>query len=244
MVLHAYAYARPDAARAFSDPFAYTDLPELGGGGGRWFTGSSADGYECAVCHRGGPAADLAISGLPADGFTPGAPYEITVTWPVETAHLALIAELTDEHRHGAGTLALPRPDALKPAELCSGDQIGFPASDLHQAEAGRQLVSVVDCGARMLRFKWTAPTLVTGPVWFDLGFVSSDADATAAGDGVTMVHEPLVAARQSLTTRVIAHKGCSVSLGARTGTFGEPALIATLLAVLRRRRNTHGRCN
>src|SRR5262245_23122316 len=42
-----------DDARAFSDPTIYGKYPsqKLGGGGGRYFTGSPADGYSCSVCH-------------------------------------------------------------------------------------------------------------------------------------------------------------------------------------------------
>lgn len=207
----------PLQARAFSDPHAYADAADVGGGAGRWFTGSSADGYGCDVCHTGGAGADLAISGLPLDGFVPGRAYEVSVSWPVQVQHLALMAEFTDELRHGAGTLALPRPDALKPAEFCGPELPGQVAAELHEADSGRNLVSVIDCGARTLRFSWTAPPSAASPLWFDLGFVTSNQDATPAGDGVTLVRRPLPAAGTALATRAVAH-GCSALPGrART---------------------------
>jgi hypothetical protein len=209
----------PLSARAFSDPHAYADAVDVGGGAGRWFTGSSADGYGCDVCHTGAVGADIAVSGLPLNGFSPGMSYEISVSWPVQIQHLALMAEFTDEQRHGAGALALPRPDALKPTELCGAELPGQVAAELHQADGGRNLVSVIDCGARALRFLWTAPPSAAGPLWFDLGFVTSNQDATPAGDGVTLVRRPLPAAGQALATRAVAH-GCSASPGRTRGSM------------------------
>lgn len=198
-----------EPAHAFSDPQAYADPVDLGGGAGRWFTGSSADGYGCNVCHTGTAGSALVVTGLPVDGFVPGRPYEVALTWPPHVLDLALIAEFTNEQRLGAGTLALPRPDALKPGELCAADQGGGSPSALHMTEGMRQLVSVVDCGAKMVRFQWTAPLQASGPVWFNAGFVASNEDATPAGDGVTLVSRPLAAAGQSLGTRQIA-QGCA----------------------------------
>ncbi len=219
-------------ARAFSDPLFYDQPPDVGGGGGRWFTGSSADGYGCEVCHKGGDPAELTITGLPIDGFVPGSAYEVTVNWPIGTEHISLIAELMDEQRVTAGTVALPRPDALHPPELCSGDQMGFPASRVHDSEAGRQLLSVIDCGALSLRFQWTAPAVVTGPIWFNLGFVAGDGDASPFGDGVTMVRQPLTVTGKSTGTRTVAEGSCSVALprAERPGRLAALLFLAALL--------------
>ena len=226
--LHAIAWTLPAGAAAFSDPLSYADPAEVGGGGGRWFTGSAADGYSCDVCHEGEPGADLSVSGLPLEGFVPGTSYEVTLAWPATTQHQALIAEFTDENRLGAGAIELPRPDTLREGERCAGEQLGFPSSDVHEFEPGRQLVSVVDCGARFLRFRWTAPVAVAGPVWFNAGFVASNEDATPAGDGVTMVRRPLVPAGTSLGARVVAQQGCSVSLlGRRAAWLGAARAVA-----------------
>jgi hypothetical protein len=208
----------PAPARAFSDPQAYADPVDLGGGAGRWFTGSSADGYGCDVCHTGAAGADLTISGLPIAGFVSGRSYEVTVTWPVSVPHLALVAEFSDEQRRGAGTIALPRPEALKPDELCGAELAGELPAQVHDADSGRKLVSVIDCGARKLRFQWTPPPppSAAGPLWFNVGFVSSNQDAAPTGDGVTLVRQPLPAAGQSLPARSIA-QGCDV-LPARAG--------------------------
>jgi hypothetical protein len=223
-----------EAAQAFSDPQTYADPVDIGGGAGRWFTGSSADGYGCNVCHTGKAGTDLVVSGLPVEGYLPGHAYEVGLTWPPYVADLALIAEFTNEQRLGVGTLALPRPDALKPGELCGSDQGGGPPSEIHLAEGMRQLVSVVDCGAKMVRFQWTAPLKAAGPVWFNAGFVASNEDATAAGDGVTLVSRALPPAGQSLETRLVAH-GCT--LVTRNGAGHPLPLILLLTAAGMRRR-------
>jgi hypothetical protein len=46
----------PANTRAFSDPLAYTDPVDTGGGAGRWFTGSSADGLAVTSATRAKPA--------------------------------------------------------------------------------------------------------------------------------------------------------------------------------------------
>jgi hypothetical protein len=236
--LYALATAFPAAAHAFSDPLSYDQPPDLGGGGGRWFTGSSADGYGCEVCHQGGKPAELTVTGLPIDGFVPGSAYEVTVNWPLGTEHISLIAELMDEQRVTAGTVALPRPDALHPPELCSGDQMGFPASRVHESEAGRELLSVIDCGALSVRFQWTAPAVVAGPIWFNLGFVAGDGDASPFGDGVTMVRHPLTVMGKSAGTRAVAEGSCAVAAPRAQRPRGLAALLclATLSIGLRTR--------
>lgn len=223
-------------ASAFSDPLAYMDPAEAGGGGGRWFTGSSADGYACDVCHSGGPTADLGASGLPLDGYMAGESYEVSLTWPPQVGSLALIAELTDEQRHGAGTLALPREDALGVDELCAPEEGAAPAAELHPADLERTLLSVVDCGAKLVRFQWTAPPGATGTVWFNVGFVSGDEDATPLGDGVTLVRRSLQPAGHSTGTRPIA-QGCAIQPGTPRSS-GAFAVGVFVLAARRRRRH------
>jgi len=201
-------------ARAFSDPFTYQDDVLSGGGGGRWFTGSTADGYGCEVCHEGGPTADLTITGLPLDGFSPGMSYEIVIGWP-SAEHVALVAELTDEARTGAGSLELPRPEATPETERCSGELLGAPSSALHVVadNSMRQLVSVVDCGARQVRFRWTAPVTAPEAVWLHVGFITSNEDTTPEGDGVTMARHVLLREGASSEASVVA-KGCSALPG------------------------------
>jgi hypothetical protein len=232
--------AWPAVAFAYSDPTLYAEPTDIGGGAGRWFTGSSADGYGCDVCHTGGAGPDLSITGLPVDGFMPGQNYEIDIQWP-EKAQLALIAEFTDEQRHGAGTLTLPRPEATKEFERCALDEGGQLPTGLFAAESGRNLFSVIDCGAKATRVRWTAPAVAGGPVWFNLGFVASNEDAMPGGDGVTMVRRALHAAGAALDARPIA-QGCSVALdsrpeGSRRGSIGFLVVVGMLGLVRFRRR-------
>jgi hypothetical protein len=212
----------PAPAAAFSDPLAYSDPTDLGGGDGRWFTGSPAEGYGCDVCHEGGEGADVSVSGLPLDGYVPGANYEITLQWG--TDHQALLAEITDEQRLGAGTVELPRPDATGLDERCSQEEGGFPASAVNEVEGGRSVVSIIDCGASRLRFRWTAPATDVGRVWLSAGFVHSDESADPSGDGVTMIKRPMVAAGSSLAAREVL-QGCSVArVGAGRSRGGDGA--------------------
>lgn len=228
------------SARAFSDPAAYTDDVELGGGGGRWFTGSSADGFGCEVCHEGGPVADIAIGGLPLDGFQPGAAYEITIGWPATVEHVALLAELTDEARMGVGTLELPRPDATPEAERCSGELLGAPSSAISALEdqSGRQIVSVVDCGARQLRFKWTAPAAAPESVWLNVGFVAANDDAMPEGDGVTMARRVLHPSSAAVEPKVVA-QGCDAAHAGRSASSSLVPLCLLALLAWRRAHQT-----
>jgi len=205
-------------ARAYSSPDLYADSVLNGGGGGRWFTGSSADGFACDVCHAGGDGPELAISGLPLDGFMPGASYEVAIAWPAG-AQLALVAEFTDEQKQGAGAIVLRDPDALQLYERCSmAEGEGAPPFGLHDAEGGRKLFTIIDCGAQSTRFRWTAPVVATGPVWFNLGFVAADEDASPDGDGVTLVETSLHAASSAMDARVLA-QGCdAIAAGSRAG--------------------------
>jgi hypothetical protein len=75
----------PAVARAFSTPDAYIELASQGGGGGRWFTGSPADGFGCNVCHTNtpqGPDFPLYVAGLPTSGYALASQQEIVLSWP------------------------------------------------------------------------------------------------------------------------------------------------------------------
>ena len=162
------------------------------------------------MCHTGGRGADVSITGLPIDGFVPGQHYEVGITWPPKT-QLALVAEFSDEQRRGAGTIALPQPQATKEYERCALNQGGQLPTALFEADSGRNLFTVIDCGAVSTRFRWTAPITASGPVWFNLGFVASNMDGKPAGDGVTLVRRSLRAANAAMEVRAIA-QGCSAA--------------------------------
>ena len=114
------------AAQAFSDPTYYGKYPTevWGGGGGRFFTGSPADGYDCSVCHTSNPTYSFPLyqTGLPVDGYVTGTEYKIKLQWPEAAAYersatnqpqlnlhpLSLItAEFVAEDGGSSGSLAL-----------------------------------------------------------------------------------------------------------------------------------------
>jgi hypothetical protein len=154
----------PARALAFSEPLTYIDDARFGGGGGRWFTSSPAEGYGCSACHTGGGTAKLAISGLPDAGYTPGATYEIVLAWPEFAARaralrmvpgstqrpaVGLVAELVAESGLGGGRLELIDPALSTPAETCQVPGGGI-AAELYAMLPGEPPVpeSRVNCDA------------------------------------------------------------------------------------------------
>jgi hypothetical protein len=179
--------AVPHVAQAFSDPAAFGDEVAMGGGGGRFFTGSPADGFGCDVCHGEGPQSDLLILGLPVTGYQAGTAYEVQVQWSAQLEHVGLALELTDDSGHGAGTLRLPPADELPEPERCEPVEDGLAAGVLTELDAQRTILSVPDCGAKRVRFLWTAPADARGAVALSGGLVVSNAMADYGGDTTTM---------------------------------------------------------
>jgi hypothetical protein len=126
--------AVPCVASAFSEPLSYFDDSALGGGGGRWFTGSPAEGYGCSVCHSGGTA-KLQVTGLHTGGYAPGFVYDVTLAWPefaarynalnaaplpgAEPPSMGLVAELVSDSGLGAGHVEVLDPSVSSPLDLC-----------------------------------------------------------------------------------------------------------------------------
>lgn len=180
----------------------------------------------------------MKVLGLPLEGYKGGEKYEVSLIWPDKIKDLALIAEFTDEMRHGSGNMALPQPLATLETERCGIEAGGFPASALHEGDAGRQFLSVIDCGAKLVRFQWTAPMAGAGTVWFNAGFVASNADGTARGDGVTLVRMPLPPLGRATGVIHIA-QGCGVLTRRVRGAWWPVLLIGALplIVVFARRR-------
>jgi hypothetical protein len=131
----------PSAARAFSSPDAYAASSAVGGGGGRWFSGSPADGFGCSVCHSAAPGQrtfPLYVAGLPFEGYQLASRHEVVLTWPEFTQRwmelranpmldpapgqpvpaLGLVAELVAESGKASGTIEINTLAASR-AELC-----------------------------------------------------------------------------------------------------------------------------
>ena len=208
-------------AAAFSDPTRYSEPTDTGGSAGRHFTGSPLDGYGCNSCHRGGTAIPVGVSGLPLDGYEPGATYEVVIRLdkanPQQEPHASLVLEFADEMRRPAGTISpppIPEDASQFPTEeLCVEDGVvtGFALRPLPNDD-GRNLIAIPECGARAVRFFWTAPATSVGTIWMAGGVVSSDEQASPEGDGVTLLRRPLLPKAGQAYLREIA-SGCS-SLG------------------------------
>lgn len=227
------ALAATGEARAFSDPISFSDPVQMGGGGGRYFTGSASDGYGCNVCHAGGARAEATITGLPLSGYRTGTAYEVRVEWPATLEHMGLMLEITDASGARAGAVRLPPESELTNEERCEPVEDGFMAGELIETEQ-RTLVSVPDCGAKRVRFLWTAPGDPRGTLRFSGALVASDGEADAAGDGVTLFAHALPQARGSVPAADVT-AGCNAS--ARGGSSERALLIFALAVWLARRR-------
>jgi hypothetical protein len=197
--------ARASSAHAYSSFSDYIRSIQEGGGGGRVFSGTPADGYGCDVCHTGAEGAKLEVLGLPEDGYVPGRAYEITLLWPEAVPHVAIMAELSDTRGQPSGTTALLPYAAWQLGERCEND---FPAADLCRVGSdsdgccrdlepdrdgcslpgARNVLWVLDCDSSFARMVWTAPPTAADDVWFSAEMVTSNLQNDAAGDGVTTV--------------------------------------------------------
>jgi hypothetical protein len=231
----------PAAAHAFSEPKIYGDPAETGGGGGRWFTGSPADGYGCAVCHSGGGEVPLHITGLPVGGYVPGTEYIVKLNWPEVAAFSAgaeqrnlrpstgLVAEFVSEDGNGSGEVTL-QPNFAMPSEQCkratAADPVRFaatmfssgaPTADVLECSTSekneRCLISIHPCGSSELRLVWKAPAQWSGPIWFAAGFVTTENASSAPNDNdyVTELVVPMNAASDGPLYETSLEGGCSV---------------------------------
>lgn len=128
-------------AAAYSASEAYVEPPASGGGGGRWFSGSPADGFSCGVCHlpaKGVRKFPLYVAGLPLDaGYTLASKQQIVLSWPefatrwhelrpdptvkavpgMPSPAMSVVAELVAESGKGSGAIDID--SAAGPDELC-----------------------------------------------------------------------------------------------------------------------------
>lgn len=173
------------SVQAFSEPTLYTEQPVNGGGGGRFFTGSSLDAYSCAVCHRGGAAPVVEISGFP-DRYEPGESYAIVVRWTKPSAMHSLNLEIIDRDGRGAGRLALPAAEDLADDDRCvlaEDEALRSVQASYLMPYGGRTVVGVRNCGARSLHFTFTAPD--DDKIALTAAVVRADASQDPNGDGV-----------------------------------------------------------
>lgn len=221
----------PRAVHAFSEPLLYSEDPMSGGGGGRFFTGSPLDAYSCAVCHQGAEPPTVRLTGFPTS-FVPGKAYDISLTWTHPAAPHALNLEIVDEEGRAAGELALPAPESLTADDRCTftEDELlkDTPASYLVASET-RRIVGVRACGARSLRFVFTAPR--TSKVALTAAVVRADESEDVSGDGVLELRQ--IAYRSG---EPVPSAGCAVGTSNRA--VGPWSVVWALLGaqLLRRR--------
>lgn len=178
MALHSYVLGlfallaagafQPRVANAYSTPDAFLTSPSSGGGGGRWFTGSPADGYGCSVCHTPGPAQPafpLLTAGLALEGYDLAESREIVVSWPAFAARwkelrpdptqpsspdvaapsMGLVAELVAESGKASGTIEI-RGATAGAAERCEVTRVGVQprlAARMYQVRPGVPVIEV-----------------------------------------------------------------------------------------------------
>jgi hypothetical protein len=266
--------ALPATAHAYSTPDAYVELASQGGGGGRWFTGSPADGFGCSVCHSSAPGQrrfPLYVAGLPAAGYTLAGRQEIALSWPEFAARwrelrpdptitpapgaaspsIGVVLELVAESGRGSGTIEIDTRVAT-PAQLCEQTRPNLQPRlgvKLYQVRAGidplvikpdgtgllrcearnlgqRCVLALTSCGAREIRFTWTAPPTWEGPIWFSAGFVASEAlSGTSQADSVQEVTVPVVqAGTPGATYEQTLRRDCGVARVAREGSVASRA--------------------
>lgn len=234
----------PGAARAFRAHQTYAEPAVDGGGGGRYFTGSFADGHTCAVCHRASlgvqeePEGVELVTDIPLEGYVPGTTYELELSLPDTTTASANL-EVVDSLGAGVGALTLAETPGAQ--DLCNAGEL--PAAFLVDLPDGRRVAAMDVCGAERLRVRWTAPDVSAGPIWINAGVVG--ADGVPAGDGVVEIDGDQVIAIARVAGAFgdpppeVARVGstCAASPGTRNGTFVLATLLAAVMTLRARRR-------
>jgi hypothetical protein len=167
----------PAVARAYSSPDAYFDRASQGGGGGRWFTGSPADGFGCNVCHTNTPQGrdfPLYVAGLPTAGYALASKQEIVLSWPefatrwrelrpdptvpdapgVARPAVGAVLELVAESGRGSGTIEIDTLTAGG-AQLCESTRPNLKprlGMKLYQVRAGLEPLLIRPDGNGLLR--------------------------------------------------------------------------------------------
>jgi hypothetical protein len=256
----ALAWAIPASAGAFSDVTMYQLPPEVGGGGGRHFSGSPLDTYTCKACHEGGSAMPLRVRGFPRAGYRPSTSYEITVDWSDEVENVSMLLEITNMAGRLAGSLRLPADDEVEEPELCdpvesetlgarlvrisatpsTGEEDAADCSDRTMGLDCRELLFVPSCGSRRVRFLWTAPSKDIGPIRLSGSLVTANGDGAIGGDGVTDVSDDIRAEHEDPPV-MRTYASCGVS-AAGGGAPGSPAWALVPLLVLAARCRVGGR--
>lgn len=226
-----FAFATPRGVRAYIDARGFTQPAIEGGGGGRLFTGAPADGYSCAVCHRGGAPIAASIAGIPPDGWLPSQRYDFTIEFPSEPRNVSAVIEVADERGRGLGTLEPLPESALTAADRCRN---GVGAVGPVAVE-GRTVARAEPCGARRARVRWTAPAAPTGSARIFAVVVAGDGSGDPTGDFAVRLVEPLRAFGEPPLENGALRAGCAAT-PERCSPASWLALVGATLALLRTR--------
>jgi len=206
-------------AHAFRNPDFFADPATGGGGGGKYFTVSRAEGYGCAVCHTRGDLVPVQVQNLPLTGFVPGERYRITIDWPDDKPSVALNVEMTELGGQPFGQLVAPDPSTLTTADLCLDSETPSAGQFVSQDPAGRQVMLIAECGQAQATFDWIAPT-APAQGYFSASITFSNRDGKLSGDQVVDLSKTFGALE---TTQPTAnhYAGQCVALGLRAGGMG-----------------------
>ena len=222
------------AGTGFSTPLLFAEPVHVGGGGGRFFTGSPRDAFGCEVCHRGAEGPRIDVDGL-GDAYAPGLTFTLSMRWPMEARDVGLIGEIVNADGIGVGTFVTPPDELVEDAERCAGGNLATRVVD--DASGERTLFGVPACGASALRLQWTAPEEDVGPVFVHVGAVGSDASDDPEGDGVWMWAQEL-----SSPSGDAEPEGCRIG-GASAPASWCPMLLVLLGGLTKRLRARRRRC-
>ena len=177
---------------AYRNPERFAAPVDDGGGAGKYFTLSRAEGYGCAVCHSQGTPVPLEIRNLPTAGYLPGQAYRITIDWPDDMPSVALNVEMTDDVGAQFGQLVAPDPATLTAADLCRQTDVSEPATAAQttQIDAARRVLLIAECGQAQTSFDWIAPASPAHG-YFSTSVVFSNRDGKLAGDRVVDIVQP-----------------------------------------------------
>lgn len=219
----------PEVSQAFSGGETFGKPPEMGGGGGRYFTASIFDGYGCSVCHRGGTPPNVQINGLPVNGYQPGTTYNIELTWTNPAIPVGLQLEIVGRDGRVPGQVVLPDEASTDVRDRCGGIPTGKVAS--YEIPVGtRKVLGVEPCRAQSLHFRFTPANVAD--LAFSMSAVTSNNQADLEGDGVTTVRKVLRRVGEPAKTGDCA---IAPALGARTGWASGVLALSAALVFLRR---------
>lgn len=201
----------PATTLAYRNPARFTEPAEDGGGGGKFFTGSRAEGYTCGVCHSVGEPVSTSVRGLPVDGYIAGQSYAVTIDWPDDERSVALNVELTDYDGQPFGELFPADPSSVSPLDRCQQSDAPSTGQELPAALTGRRIMTVSECGQAQTTFVWRAPAVPTRG-YLAASIVFSNRDSKLGGDHVTDISRAFGPAGDAPPAVDAFAGGCSIA--------------------------------